>query len=526
MLFFALAAAALGLVFRLRTLSLGENKSQEVLSGQYMRRNTAAERTGFVYSRDGKLLSHSICGAAAIVNPSSTGEKNDAIAFLSENSSLTFDGIFEKYRYGEPFVVSLDEIPSEKPPKGIYVYPIYGKADNALCRHLLGFFNADGDGVDGIYAKIGSVTSDFSGSVSYVYAADARGGTLGSLTVEDFGYSDDSGIILTIDCEIQRAVDEICNEKMQMGAVLVSDISTGELLAVASRPLYDSENASESLDSENGEFINRALSAYTPGSVFKTFVAAAALEKDTALADFEYECTGGCDVSGQLFGCHKKDGHGVQNLKTAYANSCNAYFINLADEIGFEYICEMCSRLGLGTENPIDGLYVRPASVPDVSVKYPDAYRANISFGQGDLLISPADMHRAYSACVSGYLCDLSVIKGFRTGGNDDIFPLKSRKRVISEYTSKKICEMMSECVENGTGGKAKSELVNVGGKTATAQSGQYKNGEEILHRWFSGVFPIENPKYAVTVLCDGNGENASPAEIFSDCVGAVLQEK
>ena len=85
---------------------------------------------------------------------------------------------------------------------------------------------------------------------------------------------------------------------------------------------------------------------------------------------------------------------------------------------------------------------------------------------------------------------------------------------------------MMRFCVTNGTGWQALADNVNTGGKTATAQSGQYKNGEEILHRWFAGVFPIENPKYAMVVLCDGNGENeVNPAVIFSKFADSVYSD-
>ena len=104
-------------------------------------------------------------------------------------------------------------------------------------------------------------------------------------------------------------------------------------------------------------------------------------------------------------------------------------------------------------------------------------------------------------------------------------FKGKDARRILSEGTVLKMRELMKECITSGTGKEASVKGISVGGKTATAQSGQIKNGTEVLHKWFAGVFPIDEPRYAIAVLCDGNGENnASPKKIFGLCAECVAE--
>ena len=347
-----------------------------------------------------------------------------------------------------------------------------------------------------------------------------------AFSVKNDGYSDKSGIVLSIDTQMQKELDEICDNYLDMGAAVVCNLSDFSICALSSRPLYDSEDIASSLDSDRGELINRAFSLYTPGSVFKTVVAAAALEYDEELYNFEYECTGSTNVSGKIFRCHDLSGHGKQPMKEAYANSCNTYFIALAEQIGLHAICETARKMGLGEAVILDGLYVKGALIPDDTQKYTPAYLANISFGQGDLMTTPMDMLRVFAVCATGRVRDFSLVSGVYEQDEMIYFSEKLSEPVLSDNTVNKLLDMMRFCVTNGTGWQALADNVNTGGKTATAQSGQYKNGEEILHRWFAGVFPIEKPKYAMVVLCDGNGENEmNPAVIFSKFADSVYSD-
>ena len=520
------AFAAIFLVIRLYGLATGDNEALEVLSGQYTRSALVAEHGGFIYDRNSKLLSHENDGAVAIVNPVGVLDRNRAVGYLTDISEYSFEELLSKLDRGTPFTVKTELVPNANIPQGIYVFPLYKNADNSFCRHLLGYRNSDGEGVCGVYKSCEDILNGCAGSILYKYTADAMGAALrGSpFYVEDRTYTDANGVILTVDKDIQKSVDAICDRYMDMGAVIISEISTGNILALSSRPLYERDDVAASLDSERGELINRAFSSYTPGSVFKAVVAAAALEKDESMYELEYECTGECDVSGKIFRCHEKEGHGVQTMKEAFANSCNTYFINLLHKTGFEYVLTFCNIIGLGNPYSIDGLYVGEAGMPDYTKVYPDAYKANFAFGQGELLLSCVDVLNIYSVCASGYKRDFSLVNGISEGGTV-FFEAKDAERILSDCTVFKMREMMKECVTNGTGKEASVNGISIGGKTATAQSGQIKGGTEMLHKWFAGVFPIDDPRYAIVVLCDGNGENnASPKKIFALCAESVAE--
>lgn len=528
-LFCVLVGVCSFFILKLWDLAMYDNTPKQVLSGQYTRTSPVTSRTGFVYDRTGRLLSHTPAGGVALVNPAGSRDKNAVAEFLTAYSELSFEDILTKVSSPEPFHVTLSELPEESAPRGVHVYPRYEPAPNSICRHLLGYRDGDGVGKDGIYRRFGALLDASPASLSYRYLADASGGMLhgDAFTVLNNGYTDRSGVVLTIDRELQQLLDDICDRYLDMGAAVLCNLTDFSVAALSSRPLYDGENVAASLDSPRGELINRAFSLYTPGSVFKTVVAAAALETNPELYDFEYVCTGSADVSGKRFHCHELAGHGAQTMREAYANSCNTYFIALAGQIGLGAICETAERLGLGKAQVPGGFYSPPARLPDGTKRYAPAYLANISFGQGDLLMSPIDMTAVYAACTTGVKRPLTLVRGLYRDEEMSYFSDRPPQRVLRENTVDKLNVMMRACVTSGTGWQAQTRSVKTAGKTATAQSGQFKDGEEILHRWFAGVFPADKPEYVLVVICDGNGDNKeSPAKIFSEMAEKTAAKK
>ncbi|MEG1943325.1 MAG: penicillin-binding transpeptidase domain-containing protein, partial [Angelakisella sp.] len=100
-------------------------------------------------------------------------------------------------------------------------------------------------------------------------------------------------------------------------------------------------------------------------------------------------------------------------------------------------------------------------------------------------------------------------------------------KRVINKSSAEALCRLMVRVVENGSGKKAACGYGGTGGKTSSAQTGAYENGSEIVHGWFTGFYPAENPRYAITVLEEGGGNGgALPAQIFAEiCRGTALHD-
>ena len=513
------------LLARLYNLAKPEtNKSMEVLTGQYTARLDVCERNGFVYDTNGLLLSHEKSGKAAIVNP---GECVDALGCayaLSEYAvSDSASDIFEKIIDGVPFTVSIarDSVVGGLP--SVYVFDKYEER-NDIAKHFLGY-NAERGGVSGLrlfYDEYLNKSEHHKVSVSF--DTNAKRMSLSSFVTECQGYLSCDGLVTSIDRGLQTFCDSL-EEEIGSGAVVVSDVDTGYILALSSFPGYDVSNLSDILLSDKGELVNRVLQSFTPGSVFKMIVAASALEKDRALWDFCYTCNGKIEIDGNVFRCHKLSGHGEMTMKDAFANSCNTYFISLGREIGIEKVAQTMKKLRLDEKTRADFLVEPDSYFVDTDNKR-EGYLANISFGQGDLCLSPLDMIKVTNALSTGYLTPLSVIRGKIEsgvfGGEKEII----RERIFSEETVGKMLLMMKECVESGTGSGAKTKSLTTGGKTATAQTGRFdEDGVEYVHKWFCGVAPIEKPKYSILVLCDfSTNPDVSPSVIFSK-ICAYLQE-
>lgn len=493
------------------------NISLSVLDGQYSARIDVCSRSGFIYDTKGRLLSHIKSGKIALVNPAECTDALFVSDKLSDYASVSSASeIYEKIMDGAPFTLLLTKNADGLNLGGVYVYDRYDER-NDIAIHFLGY-NSAGKGTSGLRREYDELLNKtLHSTVSAVFDTNAKQKSMSPFDLDDKGYKSPDGIVTTIDRDLQMFCDGL-GEKIRSGGVVVSDVNTGHILALSSYPDYDLQNMAMLLKSDKGEFINRTACSFTPGSVFKMIVAASALEYDGALMDFEYTCTGSIEVDGNVFRCHKAAGHGKISMKEAFANSCNTYFISLGRIIGIERIADTMRSLELDNVTRADFLSERENYfVDEKGVK--EGYLANISFGQGDLCLSPLDMTRVSTAVSTGILCELSTIRGYVENGvfgqEKDI----KRKRVFSDATAEKMRIMMKECVENGTGKQAKAQGVTSGGKTATAQTGRYdEKGVEYVHKWFCGVVPAESPEFSVCILFDFSTETEmAPAVVFKE---------
>lgn len=495
-------------------------KAEQVLSGQYLRRLDAAERRGTIYDRNGIPMNLTKDGYICIVDPAGCDDAVNLSGRLSDICGRSQSEIYEKMLKRVPFTLRTEGTFNEP---GIVFYPVY---DNVtLCApHIVGYTNGYGEGISGIekYFDV-TLSGKFAGTLSYGYMSDASGAVLGNSgsCVFDRGYSEKSGIYLTIDSELQKYCSKLVRDTDGSGAVCVTDTESGEILSLVSFPEFDARNVAEYLDSEKGELVNRGLSGATPGSVFKTVTAAAALETDMALYLREYECTGSIEISdGEVIPCHKKDGHGIINMKEAYAQSCNPYFIALAMDVGDEKIRETAELMGFAEECTLDEIFRFNNSIPeyDSGISSYGGYLANLSIGQGKTLVSPLSTCAVYSCAVTGKQqlpgILLKICEGERLVR--DFTQVSDNKEVLSEMTVGYLRDMMLHCVEDGLGKGARPTNGTAGGKTATAQTGRYDEKNEILNCWFCGVYPGDKPKYTVCVLYSGTKNGNHAKHIFA----------
>ncbi len=372
-------------------------------------------------------------------------------------------------------------------------------------------------GLEAVYEyELKGVKPEYAARLFY----DAAGRALpGSLRVEE-KQTDTSrcDVVLTLDSRIQRAVEDVMDKRGVRGAVVVLEAGSGDILAMASRPTYRPDRLTECLrEGEDSAFIDRCTALYQPGSVFKMIVAAAALEEGTASEERVFFCRGKDDWP---VGCHEEHGHGELDLKSAFALSCNPVFARLGKELGAEKLAAYARRFGL--ENQGAKGYPLPLDQRQDLTKINEPYNlANISIGQGPVLVSPLQVAAVVNAIVAGgtYREPRLVLEvRSRSGRKVRKVPPDAGVPVISPSTAEALRGMMELAVRKGTGKKAQLEGFNSAGKTGSAESGSR------LDAWFAGYAPAENPRYVAAVLVENGqsgGESAAP--LFKEIMERIL---
>ncbi|MBQ7122072.1 MAG: penicillin-binding protein 2 [Clostridia bacterium] len=431
-----------------------------------------------------------------------------------------FESVLKRMAAGKPVAVKIDShiVPSSD-IKEFEVAQRY--ASDSLACHIIGYLDGSGDGVSGIEESFDSLLSEGESTVRVRFSSDANGRVMIGEEISVEGEKvPPEGVVLTIDKDIQMITEKALDGSgAECAAAVVIEIESGAIRACASRPLFDGDNIAASLNDEKSPLINRALLPFSVGSVFKPVVAAAALEGGVS-ENFEYNCTGSVTHNGVTFNCHKEDGHGVLNMEGALTYSCNTYFIALAIETGAYKIIETAEKFGFGRETVLSDKHISsPGFLPDSNKLDSNAAIANISFGQGALTATPVQICNAMASIARGGIyIEPYLIEG-KTNESGELIKIKryeEKLQIISNKHAAMLQNYLKKVVEEGSGSRAQSEYVTSAGKTATAQTGKSKGGEEIYNAWFAGYFPADNPKYAVVIMKEDGGEGAlSCAPVF-----------
>ena len=389
---------------------------------------------------------------------------------------------------------------------------------STLAPHIVGYISG-GKGVYGIEKSYDEFLRENGKEISVTYHTDGTGRLLlgEEIVFNEEEVFEKSGVVLTVDSKIQEVTEKALLNGTEKGAAVVLDVENGEILAAASVPEFEPGDVSKSLEDENSPFINRAFSAYSVGSTWKIVVAAAAIEAGIP-PKRTFECTGSVEVEGRVFKCHWESGHGKIDMEKALEISCNPYFIDLALEIGGERILEMAKNLGFGTAAEFgEGFSSSAGNLPTLESLFSKTVLSSFAFGQEKLLATPLQLAVMASAVANGgkAVTPKLVLGTFDKSGKYSATAEYSPNRVMTEETAKLLNKMMVNVVENGSGKNAKPKNLSAGGKTASAQTGQFDSeGNEIIHAWFVGFYPAEEPKYAVAVFAEGmnsGGDFAAP---------------
>ncbi len=442
-----------------------------------------------------------------------------------------FDSLTERLRDQRPLVIRLMEPVAFAEGLSLFFTPNrYGK--RLLAPHLIGYLDADtGEGLTGLESAFDEELRGFGGEITVSFSVSGNGNGLAGVqpVINDTTARSAGGVVLTIDREIQQQVEDVAADYMTKGAVVVMEPESGAVLAMASFPTFQPHSVADSIVADDGALVNRALSLYDCGSVFKTVTAAAALDEGVPLSQL-FDCPGGMTVGNTVFHCHERLGHQELLLSDAFAQSCNLYFIRLAQLIGGNAIRNMALSCGFGDNITLaEGVVASAAVLPTAQELQHDAALANFSFGQGKLLASPLHITRMTAAVANGGVMPTPyIVKGMIDEvGVVTMSEKRGRERVMTEKTATLLRQMMERVVTDGTGRLAASAICTSAGKTGTAQTGQINGDKPVIQSWFTGYFPADDPQFVVTVLAeDAENTNGRATSLFCEILNKLMERK
>lgn len=514
--FFVITFLLLSCILRIAVIAVGNYGVVQNEQSNY--KITLKGNRGTIYDCKERAITNNETAIIAAISP--TPQAITCISTLLSGDRL--DTVLSDLKDGKPTVC---EVPREIACDGIAYTKIYKNTlDGKFLCHAIGYTDNVGHGVSGLQYYYDELLYNEKGTSAH-FTVSGKGDVLSG--IEPYFISSpkaiSSGVVTTLDIDIQSVAEQAA-VGLTAGAVLVADAKNGKIRAMVSMPQYDINAVEKSLDAENSPLINRSIMAFSVGSVFKPCVAAAAIE--CGMSDFCFNCVGKTHIIDREFNCHKRDGHGLMDLRMALANSCNCYFYNFAIKIGGEKLYKMASSAGFGSEIEIaQNMSVASGSITARKKLTNDAFLANLSIGQGDLSASPVAMLQLYCAIANdGTYKTPSLIEKTINNGKGETYQASAPTRIMSEKTVRILRDCLVSVVTDGTGTDAAPTLCTAAGKTATAQTGRFnEKGVEITNSWFCGFFPAEEPRYVVIVMSDGTAQK-STARIFSEIADGVTK--
>ncbi len=442
------------------------------------------------------------------------------------------------------------------PGVDIAIKPVRSYVYGALAAHILGYVGAPDDTNKEEARKYTFYQGDVEGKSNVEKAMDdyLRGkpgvrylrrnakGVIDGVIREEPPQAGDN-VVLTLDARLQAITEEALRSVGRAAAVVV-DPNNGNILAMASVPSFDPNTFIPSIKAKDWEalrqneanpLINRAISAFPPGSTFKLVTALAGLRK--GLANQRFNCSGGVSYGDHYFKCwiaEKGGAHGTLGLSDAIKVSCNAFFYQFGNAAGINAIDETGETLGLGKGSGLEVTGEQPGVLPGpewMRINYPrekwtSAYTANVSIGQGFDLVSPLQLAMVYATVANGGVSYYPrLVKDVVDANGKSIVddkgqPVISREPKLHgdlrtdftrdqiEIARRGLWKVVNE--EGGTGGKARLANVQVAGKTGTAQA--MTDGKKDTIAWFACFAPYDNPRYAIAVMVQGGAHGGSVA--------------
>lgn len=346
-----------------------------------------------------------------------------------------------------------------------------------------------------------------------------------------------NSVYLTLDARIQMIVEEVMRN-VGRGAAVVIDPNNGDILAMVSVPSFDPNAFIPKVTTAQwnqwntdptAPLLNRAISTYAPGSTFKIVTALAALKTGAIRPLDVWPCPPSIDYGGTIFKDHtglQPNGLGSGNLFDALRVSCNVYFYQVGNKAGIKAIDDIGDLFGLGKPTgipiPAEGGGILPGpewfKIHRPKDRWTSAKTANISIGQGDLLVTPLQMSTVIGAVANGgtiYYPRLTVGVSSLAGETIVSVPPRVRGELgLKTEDMQALRQALLGCVQSGTGKRVQVTGVDIAGKTGSAQFNTRINGSAVkdTRAWFVGFAPYEAPRYAFAVMVEGGKSGGGTA--------------
>ena len=554
------------LFFRLFYIQVvkAEYYSQKAYSQQTRSKNVEAKR-GTIYDTTGeKILAQSISTniVTAVPNSVNKDKKEDIAQNLAQILEEDKDEILEKLNQKVSSVTIATKVDQEKAEQiltyindnditglsvdedMLRVYP-YG----TLLSHVLGFVGTDNQGLAGVEAYY---DEELAGNPGKIVASFDGGGRETPFTQEQYVAAEDGkDIVLTIDATIQSIVEKYLSKAVEeniaeYGSIVIMRPSTGEVLAMANYPTFDSNSpftpntqelkdawdtmsSTEKSEALNQMWRNKAISdTQEPGSTFKLITATAALEENIVnIDDKVFYCAGYVTVGTWDIKCWRYyNPHGEESLREGIMNSCNPVFMQVSQKMGISAFMKYIKAFNLASKTGIDlpgeatGIMHDENTMTDVDL-------ATTSFGQ---TIQITTLQTAVNYCAvanGGYLVQPYIVREIKSGsGNyDEQIESKVLKQIMSETTASEIMSALVDTVNFGTAKSAKISDYQIAGKTATGENGRGDNTKYLAG--FVGIGPASNPEVVVVMnLYNPTGPSGhGGATLCGPVVGSIIDE-
>lgn len=404
-----------------------------------------------------------------------------------------------------------------------------------LASQVLGFLGFKDDKRVGQYGVEGKFEEQLAGTPGIEGAKkDASGKLLPDRTGDFIPAIDGDDIYLTIDPAIQVKVQEILQKSVSehsadAGSVVIMDPKTGAIMAMASFPDFD-PNVYNKV-SDIGVFSNKILSAdYEPGSIFKAFTMAAAINEGKITPETTFVNTGSVQVDDKLIKNSDPKPLGVQTMVQVLSESLNTGVFFAEQQIGNETFKKYVERFGFGKPVNFELSGQSPGNLNNLKQKG-DVFFATASFGQG-ITTTPIQLVQAYNALANGgrMVAPHIISKVVHPDGSEAVTEPDKGTQILEPKTASTLSAMLVDVVENGHGKRAGVKGYYIAGKTGTAQvSFTNKAGYDPNRNIgsFAGYGPVDNPRFVMLVRIDNPRDvkfaEATAAPTFGEIASFLL---